>query len=755
MIERVRDLYDLGFAIHLLHPRSKRPIESAWQSGPRKRWGELIKAYKPGMNVGVRLGEASAIGYGYLAAIDCDVKSTDPRHLKEVNDALKNIFKDAKPFPTTRSGRGNGSRHLWCLTKKPAQTVRLAQSQELVAVLMPSAQKASKRDLAALSAQEIAKGFRMRPAWEIALMGEGGQVVLPPSIHPDTGREYKWVKPIEDMGDLFVIDPPAASEPKAKAAPVASGIKPTTIELSVADMPEATRRLIEDGEGCEDRSGGMYKAAIALVRHGLGDNDIATLLSVPGTYLGDGAFEHTKSKDRSKAMRWLIKYTIAHARTEYDSANDFEPVTGDEPDEPKLSEKEAAAQKEGLALNWRDLIERGGEREGSRPRKTLRNIITILQGEFGAACFKLNEFSGFILNAVESPWAAPGEEIKDVHGVQIKVWLAAHYRFEPQVNLIFEAVSAIAQENRFHPVREYLDPLEWDGKPRIETWLKRHLSATAPDKYLRAVSRKVLCAMVARVYEPGRKFDQVLILEGPQGIGKSRSIKALAGPEWSSDAPLNLMDKDGVLAMRAVWLMELGELSGMRKADVDQLKEFISRPVDRIRVPYGRHMELFPRQCVFIGSTNNSEYLKDVTGNRRFWPVMVGECHVDALAAEREQLLAEAKFAYELGEPLWIDDDEARGQAEGEQASRVFVDEWVEVLREEFAKGKRESGFDPDRFQLKELFGPDGILGFSHNLSRADQLRAGECLRVLGYVKAMRRDNKGQWGKFWMKKGHS
>ncbi len=174
----------------------------------------------------------------------------------------------------------------------------------------------------------------------------------------------------------------------------------------------------------------------------------------------------------------------------------------------------------------------------------------------------------------------------------------------------------IADRNGFHPVRLYLDALKWDGKSRVENFLHTYFKAQGDATYIRAISRKVLCAMIARVYQPGVKFDNILIIEGRQGLGKSTAIKALAGAEWFSDAQINVADKDSVMSLQGHWVMELGEIASMRKADLELLKAYVSRSVDKIRVPYGKRTEAFPRQCIFIGSKNpDGEYLRDPTGN--------------------------------------------------------------------------------------------------------------------------------------------
>jgi len=283
--------------------------------------------------------------------------------------------------------------------------------------------------------------------------------------------------------------------------------------------------------------------------------------------------------------------------------------------------------------------------------------------------------------------------------------------------------------------------LKWDGMPRLDNWLKTYLNAEGPENYVSAIGRKTLCAMIARVFEPGKKFDQVLILEGNQGVGKSTAVRILASDPWFTDATLNVTNKDSVLTMGAVWIVELGELSGMKKADVDHLKEFISRTEDRIRLPYGKKIESFPRQCIFIGTTNNDDYLKDTTGNRRFWPVRVGACDMEALRRDRDQLLAEATFAYEMGEPLYLEDEEMRALATLEQEDRVAYDPMTDKLSDFFLREQKENPDTWKEFRLVDLFEPFGPLAtFSQNMY--EQKRAAVALKKLGFNKHQVMKNK-------------
>lgn len=751
----------MGMALVLLHPKSKRPVESGWTKGPRKTWEELTAAYRDGMNVGVRLGTASQVGGGYLAVIDIDVKSEDPRHEREAYEKLRTIIHEStfKRTPKVKTGRGNGSAHIYFNSTVVPRTRRLAQSKDNVEVKMVGS-PASDRDRKTLGIRKVEEGFRSRPAWEISLMGDGGQVVLPPSIHPDSGKPYVWENDFDaENFELSVVRLPELLDvqtPSGNRKTETSSAFETfeEVDLVSSTLSNEVVDQIISGKGVADRSAALYSVCMSMVRAKFTDNQILSVLTDENNFLGEAAFEHAKTDNRNRAAQWLRKYTLEKARNQTDAKRQFD---DDMAEEPLLSDEEAAIQEIELLdrEDWRDNIERTGTGGPEAPPKsTVKNIAIILRGELGESVFVKNEFAGLQLHNQDTPWGAKrGQEISDEHVIRIQHWLSRRYRFEPAIDKINGAITVIAAENAFHPVKLYLERIQWDGKPRIDTWLKTYCSAQAGEPYLSAVSRKTLVASVARIYQPGIKFDQVLILEGPQGIKKSTTIRVLAG-DWFSDAHINISDKDGVLSMRSAWFVELGELSGMRKADTDALKEFISRNVDRIRVPYGRRTENFPRQCVFIGTTNSTEYLKDVSGNRRFWPVAVGECDVEALARDRDQIFAEAKFIFDtFGEPLYLEDAEAQTLAVTEQTDRMIHDVLVDELQNYFDKhaGKTEGEehIDPKMFQLVSLFAPFGPL---HNLksNMVEQKRAADALRKLGYINKVARGPAGI-KKYWIK----
>lgn len=754
MLENNSRLYDLGFAIHLLKPKSKMPVKSGWTKGPRSSLLELELDYKEGMNVGVRLGTPSCLQDGtFLAVIDCDVKSQVRKHQAELISALDKIFPAWHKSPRVISGRGNGSQHIYIKTSVAARAMRLAQSKEKVEVFMPST-KPSKSDIEALGAEKIAKGLRLRAAWEISLMGDGQQVVLPPSIHPDSGEAYKWDGGISSENDIPVFTAPLTKGEKTEFEEL-KGFEFSPVEVDISQLDEGTRLAIVDGVGVTDRSISLYLAAAAMVKVGYSDVEIMSVLTNRENYLGQVAYEHCKSDNVVRAARWLARYTVASARKEYSCIADFEgvEVTGD-----IASEEMSEIQFKTLVLDrdWRLELDRT---KTGKPTDTLNNAILILSNAVDSEVFAYNDFTNRDVYGVSTPWGSKaGEALTDRDEAHIKMYISDRYQYEPSGSRIRDAVTFIADNNKFHPVKQYLEKLKWDGVPRIDTWLRDYLGAEENEDYLKAVSRKVLCAMIARIYNPGVKFDYVLILEGIQGRGKSTAIRHLAGDKWFCDDDIDLRNmKDTVLLMWGKWVIELGELSAMHRAEINSLKAFITRSTDNIRAPFGRRTEDFPRQCIFIGSTNNQEYLKDETGNRRFWPVKINGYDLKAkgLLEMRDQLLAEAKVAYESGEALYLDNELAQERATEAQEQRMVLDvneerfaNWIQNFENnENAKKELDLAALSISSLLDSSYGPFPRNG---NLPTPTPHAVGRLLRKFGW-ELKQTSVKGVKGRFWLK----
>src|SRR4051794_13268130 len=245
------------------------------------------------------------------------------------------------------------------------------------------------------------------------------------------------------------------------------------------------------------------------------------------------------------------------------------------------------------------------------------------------------------------------------------------------------AVRMVATQHPHRPVREYLDGLEWDGTERLDSWLATCLGAMAEpgrEAYLRQIGRKSLIQAVARIAEPGCKADHMPVLRGPQGIGTSSAIRALAvREEWFADEIADLGSKDAAQDLAGKWVIEVPELAAIRGREVERVKAFTSRSTDHYRPSYGRRSQDHPRQCVFFGTTNADTYLQDETGNRRSWPITAGEIDLAALIRDRDQLWAEAVAAYRAGETWWLDREAERAAARV-QARHLITDAWEEYV---------------------------------------------------------------------------
>ena len=740
IITQIKPLVEAGFSIHWLKPQSKAPVESAWSTIARKTYPELQRDYRPDNNVGVRLGEWSKVGGGYLHVIDLDVTKEDL--VDEAHARLEQLFPGYTKLPYVISGSGGESRHYYFITERPFASKKLAVSSGHDMVFDKTKGRPVKRN-----------------DWEIELFGTGKQVALPPSVHPDTGAEYVWGREFDfDMLDLGVVPSYPADLLEgiegvrdASGTDEVDGRPPLGLTIKQAEQHLEALPL---AEWCEDRDG-WYQVGMALhhefANRGLGGEAFELWCKFSGQSekfdLNNARTVWKSFKDsKSRNIRMATVVQAArHARFEEKFGAVIDGNDGF--DEPESAEsKPAAPDKAGPATGLDDLLgtpapkpaeptsdplddlddlvakksadtnpiawmEKLDYTDDGGIRPTLPNIRLIVANDIRSkGVVAYNQFSeglvrmgvpGKLRKKRDGPqgtkqldgdiWkhkdTVNGDLWRDVHDHAIRDLIETPgrmggYSVKVSDRDLSAAISMAANDRLFHPVRDYLDKLEWDGKPRLDSLFVRYFGA--PDTaYSRSVARMMMTGGVTRIYEPGHKFDYAVILEGMQGKRKTTFIETLAR-NWFGELASEFDNTNKMIeSMQNAWIIEIPELSGFSKHDVQAIKAFISRRVDRARLAWAKRPQDYHRQCIFIGSTNDAKYLRDETGGRRFWPI---ECLLDesenidieGLREEVDQLWAEAKASYlEMRAkqphgplPLYLSDDEAAIEAERLQESR-------------------------------------------------------------------------------------
>jgi predicted P-loop ATPase len=351
--------------------------------------------------------------------------------------------------------------------------------------------------------------------------------------------------------------------------------------------------------------------------------------------------------------------------------------------------------------------------------------------------FQINQFSGEMITTRPPPVTdksipfAPGpypRQSTEPDAIRILAYVQRYYSSKFTKGMVTDCLMTEGEDRKFHPVCNWLDKLHWDGIPRLNRWLIMTFGVP-DDEYHHAVASKLLIAAVRRVRQPGCKFDHMVVFEGGQGIGKSQSISMLFGSDWYTDQIADLLKKDAAIDLFGKWAIELSEIDHLVRSEVETVKAFLSRCTDRYRPPYGKMSVDFPRQCVFIGTTNSEEYLRDTTGNRRIWPVRCrsrGSADLEWLKETREQLWAEASHREATGETIYLDQLHLKEIASEIQSQRMIEDAWADVIR--------------NYIQDKTMVSVPGILADplqipTRDWTKGHQMRIASILRAEGWSK--------------------
>jgi Virulence-associated protein E/Bifunctional DNA primase/polymerase, N-terminal/Primase C terminal 2 (PriCT-2) len=621
----------------------KAPLIEGWQKNASTNPNQIRAWWRewPNAITGIELGRAD------LVLIDAD-RHGGPDGVAAFTE-LVGKRKDLKPHPVCETA-GNGEHHYF----KQMPGIKLGNSPG-----------------------DLPPGIDVR--------GVGGFAVAPGSVRPDGKRwspaglaeAYKSGNiPIIPDWLALIIKPPGLAQNQGQAqreervkqnGKESGGAAPHNGEGIKAPPDELAK--VKSALPCipsDDRNKNWFVVGAAL--HSTGWNCARELWD-------DWARTSAKFNDKDQNKTWksfargykgkpvtiasLLKLAQEHG-WQHPGLGGAKPAKLPAPEEPPSPDE----------VKWPDLG------KGGKPLATCANARKAIE-TLGIKC-RYDTFHDRKLvggHAIEQ-WAG---EFSDHACQMLRVLIKERFGFDPGKENTNDAAVQLCLQHQFDPVRDYLDGLKWDGIKRLDRWMPTYLGAEDTE-LTRAIGRLALVAAVRRVRQPGCKFDEITVLEGPEGTGKSTAIESLAGKENFSDQTiLGLDDRQQQENVRGVWLYEIADLAGMSKADVDKVKAFASRVSDRARPAYGRQRVDLPRRCIFFATTNNETYLKSQTGNRRFWPVKTGEIDLAGLRRDRDQLWAEAAKIDVTGVPLKLPET-LWSAAAIEQDKRRDPDPWDEML---------------------------------------------------------------------------
>lgn len=702
----------------------KHPVIASWQKKRYASSNELHDALNSRRmpeepNLGIVMGEQ--LDGTHLLAIDVDIAS----RLVELEDAIGPL----PPTLTSRSG-GGGAHRLFVL----------GSGQD--------PKRLKNRTGVRLSTEDPSPGVDVR--WT------GGQIVVSPSIH-ESGGQYEWADrlPIATLPqawfDLIAepVDGPKTNRPLAGSGNVYTLAKSDRYLETVIE--NACRDISSRGKG--ERNSVLFAKACTVLEHcagaGISFDRAVPRLRDAGVACGLPRGEVTETLRKAERQvrssgrtRTPPEPEAPHSRRALaasvaPSAPDSAPLV-DPKEEPVTEEVNPTASPDPKEMGRLSLIVERGKYDGC-----VANVITILaQHSMWRGVLQYDMFREAIVftrpppcRPQDAPLHRPqGNTWLETDDSRTQAWLHEHAGFNVGKNVIADAVAAVAERSAVHPVKDYLASLVWDGDERLPTMFANYFGAS-PNAYTAGIGMCWMISAIARVTEPGCQADYMIGLEGPQGLGKSSGLRALCpNASWYADTGVTIGQKDSYLALHGKWIFCFDELDSVRGSDVTKTKAFLTSRSDNFRPPWGRRNRDYLRQTIFAYTTNESVYLRDRTGNRRWWPVVCGRIDVDAIRRDRDQLWAEACVRYARGE-RWYPDTELNRLCAEQQGERMVDDPWSAIVEEwlETDAAKRILSRDTGSIATHDIL--LSALGKpARDISRADEMRVGEVLRELGWV---------------------
>lgn len=528
----------------------------------------------------------------------------------------------------------------------------------------------------------LPEGVRVKPNCDqypgIQALSYGHFVVGPGSIHPDTKKPYLRVSGEPD----FLPEVPALIQEYWELNATIRPKGEDYVYENVATMDNFRKYLCHDAPvAIQGKNGDETTLKVAMVGKDMGLTQRTTTDMMIHHY-NPRCIPQWSHKELAKKVANAYQYGKEAIGSK--SPGVFTPITQDQWEtDRKEGQKQARivfdVKKDRLG---NDILE-----------STLRNVKNkFLMPNYGVyenelnGLIRRNMFTGEIEFTRPAPWHAEYEKQitwTDLDTTSLRAYWSEQY-WNPKKDDIQDGLVSYARMCGYHPILDYLNSLKWDGKPGIDTILMDHFTDVEDSPYTREVCRLLMLGSVARVLDPGIKFDTVIILEGAQGTQKGEFFKTMAGKRYHCDISLDAArEKDTTMKMNRAWWCELSEFGRTAKSDIDYAKSFITREYDVYREPYGRVMGTYPRKCILVGSINPTDaYFRDPTGNRRYLPVYCGELDAEKLKRNRDQLYAEAVYRFRKGEPIYTVDKEVLKLTKLEQSKRMQLDAWTDVIQE-------------------------------------------------------------------------